>query len=653
MTLYRQSSCNFTIMRKLLVFIILFGFSSPSFASHIVGGDLTYICLPGNQYRFTLSIYRDCRPPNLGGGNPQALLSDNPAFISIFEGNNNFFSFDSVLATVANGTLVPLEFNNNCVKDVPPKCLNKIEFVFTRTLPPNSSGYDIVFQRCCRNEATLNIRNGGATGASIYCTVPPSTVNCNNSAVFKNAPPQIVCINNPFVFDNSATDIDGDSLSYEFCAAVRGANQNNPKPINTTSPPPYASVTYQSPYSPTNPIAANPTLSINPTTGVITGTPRLQGIFAITVCCKEWRNGVVINTIRRDFQIDVTNCSKAVIANIPVLSQEPNTYVINCKDSAVTFQNNSSGGFSYLWDFGVPGITTDVSTAQTPTYVYPDTGTYIVKLVVNPGTTCPDSIERIVKIYPRFNADYSFAGLFCPDLPINFTDLSSSTNYPVNYWQWNFDDGTNSSLQNVAHTFPNVGKGFNVQLVSGNAIGCRDTISKIINIPEVILDAGNDTTILKNEFIQYFATGAQTYNWSPPDFLDNPNIANPRGFYTNTGVYQYIITGTTFDGCPASDTLNVTVSDKPYIIVPNAFSPNGDGNNDLLRLLSSGFKRINFYRIYNRWGQKVFETNDYYIGWDGTLNGVAQPISTFFWVVSATDLNDNEQVFRGDVTLIR
>lgn len=653
MTFYRQSSRNFTFMRKLIVFVVLLLCTFQSNASHIVGGDLTYVCLGNNQYRFTLSIYRDCRPPNLGGGNPQALLSDNPAFVSIFLGDGTFFRFDSIPAIIPGGQIVPTRFNNNCVNNLPTKCLNRLQFQFTRPLPPSATGYNIVFQRCCRNEATLNIQNGGATGASIYCTIPPSNVTCNNSAVFKNAPPQIVCVNNPFKFDNSATDVDGDSLSYEFCAAVRGANQQNPKPINLNSSPPFSSVLYRLPYSPTNPIAANPALSIDPITGQITGTPSLQGIFAITVCCHEWRNGVLINTIRRDFQVDVTNCSKAVIADFPVLSQEPNTYIINCKDSTVFFENNSSGGFDYRWDFGVPGITTDVSTLRTPTYTYPDTGTFLVKLVVNPGSTCPDSITRIVKIYPEFNADFSFAGLNCPDIPINFTDLSNSTNYPPNFWSWDFDDGSTANTQNVAHSFPNVGQEFNIVLTSGNSIGCRDVASVKINIPKVKLDAGRDTIVLKNEPVRFNATGTQTYNWQPPDFLDNPFVSSPEAFYTDTGRHQYIITGITDEGCPAADTLNVFVAEAAYLIIPNAFSPNADGNNDFLSLLSTGFKRINHYRIFNRWGQMVFNTNNYYEGWDGTFKGVDQPISTYFWTVSVVDLNDQEQIFRGDVTLIR
>ncbi len=640
-------------MQKLIIFIIIIFGCFHAEASHIVGGEITYVCLGNNQYRFTINIYRDCRPTNQGGGNPQALTSDNPAYISIFNGNGSFFSFDSLFANSAGGSIVPLEFNNSCVNNVPTKCLNRMQFVLTKTLPPNATGYDVVLQRCCRNQATQNILNGGATGASFYCTVPPSNVNCNNSAVFKNSPPQIVCINNPFLFDNSATDIDGDSLSYEFCSAEIGADQNDPKPINTADPPPYAPVNYRSPYTPTMPIASNPIIAINPVTGIITGTPTLQGIFSITVCCKEWRNGVLINTIRRDFQVDITNCSKAVVADIPVRSQEPNTYIINCKNFSVNFENNSRGGFSYAWDFGVPGITTDVSTTQNPTYTYPDTGTYVVKLVVNPNSTCPDSIERLVKIYPLFTADFNFDGQLCPGTPISFSDNSNTTYFNVSYWLWNFDDGTTSSAQNPNHTFPNIGKDFRVMLESGNSAGCRDTASRTVPIGFVNLDAGNDTVVLKNELVQFNATGTETYNWSPNSFLNNSTISNPIALYPDTGRYTYIVTGATADGCPDIDTINVLVSDQAYLVLPNAFSPNGDGNNDIFRLLASGFKKINHFRIFNRWGQKVFEANDYYSGWDGKFKGIDQPMSTYFWTVSAIDLRDSDQIFRGDVILIR
>ncbi len=643
-------------MRKLVVFIILISLGTPSKASHVIGYEFDYVCLGNNNYQFKLSVYRDCRPESQGGGTPGALVDDSPAIIGVFRGSQRI----KVRSVVADSLyVVPTIVPSSCLVNPPIRCISKIVFQFNEILPSSPTGYTLVYQRCCRNASTVNLRNAGSTGNTFMTTIPPNDA-CNTSARFKNVPPQIICINNPFTFDCSANDIDGDSLSYGFCNGLAGGGSspqppngpNSPKPNPPVSPP-YPNIQYQQPYNAFAPMSSNPALTIDPITGIISGTPTLQGIYAISVCCTEWRNGNLINISRREFQVNVTNCSKAVVADIPVLSHEPNTYQINCKDFRVTFQNNSTGGFSYAWDFGVPGISSDVSNAENPTYIYPDTGTFIVKLVVNPGSPCPDSIERIVKIYPTFNGDFDFAGLLCPGVPISFTDQSTSTNFPINYWDWNFNDGNTSNLQNPTNSFPNQGKRFNVQLISGNTRGCRDTTRKILDIPLVKLDAGNDTVIVKNEFIQFNATGTQTYNWSPPDFLDNPTVSNPSGFYSNSGEYLYIVSGVTDEGCPASDSIKVTVSEEPYLIIPNAFSPNGDGNNDVLRLLSSGFKRFNYYRVYNRWGQQVFETTNVREGWDGKLKGTDQPISTYFWTVSAVDLDDNVKLFRGDVTLIR
>jgi gliding motility-associated-like protein len=652
MTSYSTSIRNFASMLKrviILCFIVASAFSSE--ASHIIGSDFTYQCLGNDTYRFTLSIYRDCRPANQGGGNPAAIVADNPAYITIFDGAGNRLDFDSIFSF--SSVVIPPEFSNECITNIPNKCLNRIRFTFNRVLPGNSTGYFLVYQRCCRNESTLNITNPGGTGASFICFVPPSSAAvCNSSPVFKNDPPQIICINNPLVYDNSATDADGDSLSYEFCSAIRGGDTQTPKPI-VNNPPPYAPVFYASPFSAILPMAGNPQININPVTGIITGTPNIQGIFVVTVCCNEWRNGNLINSTRRDFQVEVTNCSKAVVANIPVLSQEPNTHIIQCKGFDVNFINTSSGGFSYHWDFGVPGVNNDTSNLFQPSFTYPDTGTYTVKLVLNRGTTCPDSIERLVKIYPTFNGDYSFSGLLCPNQPIDFTDLSTSTQFPINYWDWNFDDGTKDVVQNPTHFFPNIGKNFQVTLISGNSAGCRDTTTKSLLIPKVGLFAGNDTTIIINRNVTFNATGTQTYAWNPPLFLDNPFINNPTGFYTDTGRIQYVVTGVSENGCPASDSIIVYISDKEYIIVPNAFSPNGDGNNDVIKIIGAGFKQLNYFKIYNRWGQKVFETNNFLEGWDGTLKGTPQPISTYFWIINAVDVDNQSKSFRGDLTLIR
>lgn len=264
--------------RIFLSWILIFLLSTAK-ASHVVGGDITYTCLGNNTYEFFVSLYRDCLPPSQGGGNPAALESDNPAFISIYNGNT-FFSFDSIYFYDREN--INPDFSNDCVNNPPATCINRIRFRFVKQLPASAQPYTLLMQRCCRNETINNILIPGTTGATYYCTIPPGI--CNNSADFNNLPPQIICINNPFIYDHSATDADGDSLSYEFCDAMKGGDPNDPKPVITTNQlPGLVPVNYRTPYSAGQPMAGNPVVKIDPVTGVITGTPNIQGRFVVNV----------------------------------------------------------------------------------------------------------------------------------------------------------------------------------------------------------------------------------------------------------------------------------------------------------------------------------------------------------------------------------
>lgn len=635
---------------KKFFFAVLFLFSFSTYASHIVGGELTYICLGNNTYEFTLSLYRDCLPPGQGGGNPSALLADDPAYISIFNGSS-FFTFDSIFSS--GSFTVPTNFSNDCITNPPATCLNRLQFKFIKVLPASNNPYTIVTQRCCRNQTINNILDPGTTGATYSCTVPPKNVVCNNSAVFTNYPPQIICVNNPFVYDHSAIDPDGDSLNYYFCNAYQGGDANDPKPKLFGILPFLSTVNYRTPYSPTNPMGGNPILKIDAKMGVITGTPNIQGRFVVNVCCDEYRNGVVINTSKREFQFVVTNCSKTVVANIPQYSEEFNTYIVNCKSYTVNFVNLSTGGFDFHWDFGVPGINDDTSNAFQPSYTYPDTGTYIIKLVVNRGSTCPDSISRIVKVYPTFKSDFEYTGLLCPNSPISFKDKSTSTFDIPNFWNWNFDDNNSSTDQNPSHSYANVGKEFNVTLISGNKYGCRDTSIQVLKIPRVDVFAGNDTVIIRNTPFQFNGTGAQNYAWSPSTFLDNPFINNPTAIFIDTGSYKYNLQGITSNNCYGYDDIIITVAWGPYLNMPNAFTPNGDGNNDYFNILSAGYKKLKSFKIFNRWGEQLFSTTDFRKGWDGTYNGKPCEIGTYFWLVTAVGIDDQEKLIKGDLSLIR
>lgn len=630
-----------------LLLYILMCLSPGAYASHIVGGEMTYTCLGNNIYQVRLDIYQDCL-----NGDPPAIAQDVPAIFSLFEGNGSLISVDNSIPYASAPIQVPANFSNSCIKNPPATCLRKATFIKNYSLPPNNSGYYIVYQRCCRNESVVNISSPGAVGATYFCRIPPSNAQCNNSAVFRNFPPQIICVDNPLVYDHAATDADGDSLTYEFCTAYDGGSNQNPKPVPSTIN--FSPVNYIGRFSAVNPISARPSLKIDPLSGLITGTPDQTGRYVVTVCCHEWREGVLINTVKREFQFVVTNCSKAVVADIPQYSDEFNTYIVNCKDRTVNFDNNSTGGFTYSWDFGVPGRNDDTSSQFLPTYTYPDTGTYVVKLVVNRGSTCPDSISRFVKIYPVFQTDFTISGLPCPNGKIFFTDQSEATYRPINRWQWSFGDGATATDQNPVHVY-DTGGSFTVILVSGSAKGCTDTARKVFEVERFRPFAGivSDTLIVKGESIRFRATGGAFYTWTPTTYLNSGTIPNPIGYYPDTTSIRYIVHIKSDVGCEGDDTVKITVVNNALLFVPTGFTPNGDGRNDVLRPIGIGFRKINYFRVYNRWGQQVFYTVNFGEGWDGKWNGKDADIGTYFWQLSSKDRFGNDQTLSGDAELIR
>ena len=642
------------MVNRLLKFIFCLGLftvlTGPmSFASHMIGGDITYKCLGNNRFQITITLFQDAL-----SGLPSVILMDNPADYAIYTQGPNpvLVTYGSVSASSTD--TIPPGFSNDCINNYPDTKLRRQIFIFDVTLNPSDVGYYIVYQRCCRNATISNIVTPGNVGVTYLAEIPPFTSGeCpNNSAVFKSLPPQIICVNTPFSYDFSASDMDSDSLSYEFCDAHPGGGPNNAKPSgNQIAPPPYTSIQYLPPYTSGQPVPGTPPFTIDPVTGVLSGTPTQTGRFIVTVCCHEWRNGTIVNTLSRDVQFVITDCSKNVVADIPVLTDLPNTYIVECEGYTVNFINTSSGGNTYHWDFGVPGAT---STQFEPSYTYPDTGTYKVKLVVNPGTTCTDSITRLVKVYPVFKAGFIYAGKMCAGEPIQFTDTSFATFPPVISWKWSFGDGQVSTEQNPAHTYAAPGGAKTVTLTAQTAIGCRDTAS--VELPLGYLDvfAGNDTIIVKGYPFSLNGTGAQYYDWSPPTYLSSASIADPATNFPDTGKYVYVLTGSTEQGCVASDSITIWVVSGGIVFVPTGFTPNGDGRNDYIKPIIVGYTKIDNFRIFNRYGQTVYMSSvDNAPSWDGTMNGQPCDMGTYFWVMTVTNVTGQKETQKGDITLIR
>ena len=195
----------------------------------------------------------------------------------------------------------------------------------------------------------------------------------------------------------------------------------------------------------------------------------------------------------------------------------------------------------------------------------------------------------------------------------------------------------------------------NVTGVNGCTSVEEATVDVVVTPPAVVF-AGDDTAILIGQTLQLDAidvnnSGFTSYVWSPVLGLDNPSIQDPVA--TITGDITYTVTATTPDGCTGTDSIFIKAVSMSDIVVPNAFTPNGDGHNDVLRVHAIGIKDFKSFMVFNRWGQRVFYTTQEGAGWDGFTGGQAQPMGTYVWVAVGEDFAGRTVERRGTVILVR
>jgi gliding motility-associated-like protein len=569
----------FYTMRKFVLSLFLILNMLAGHATHIVGGFISYRYLSGTTYRVTLTIYRDCNSATPFDGSPG---STTDAIVGLFA-NGSSFPDDVLSLTNPQITQILAPTNNPCLQTNSNVCVEQGVYTTTVTLPSANTGYTLIHERCCRNGSVNNIFNPGDQGAVYSAYIPPTNPFQNSSPTFNNLPPLFVCVNAPLVFDYSASDVDNDVLRYSLCTPSNGGTPTAPAP-NPPAGPPYQDIPWESGYSQNNMLGGSQPLVIDSITGVLTGTPPSQGQFVVGVCVSEYRNGVLISTYLRDYQLNVTQCN-IPIGNIPSTNIDPvtgiGTYVIACNNTTVTFQNNTynppptSTPLDFEWDFGDPTTTSDISTQQFPTYTYPDTGTYLVTLRVNKGsgsTGCGDTTFAFVKIYSSGNSNFS-NGNTCPGAPMTFIDQSTTPYGTVTEWLWLFGDSLNSTStqQNPANTYLSPGI-FNVTLISTNSFGCKDTLVKSV----VVFEAGVSNFSYTPPCIFQPVTFTSTqpakvaaYSWTFSDGT-NSTSSNPTFTYTNPGIYPVKLVAQSQDGCIDSTTKLIEVQTAVTAVVDSA-----------------------------------------------------------------------------------
>ena len=416
-------------------------------AAHLAGGEMTYTCLGGNQYEIKLIVYRDCTDPFSTGLDPA-----NYTDIIIYNNQNNIITSvpipDPIITFINNETV-----GNDCLELPTDLCVEQGIYIFNLDLPPIEGGYQIAYQRCCRNPSIINIENPADWGSTYSVHIPGSDeVNeCNSSPEFISSPPLALCIGDQLNLNQSALDPDGDSLVYSLTTPFHGAGNGDPgNPAPTeTSPPPFSLIPWEIGYSENYPMDSNPAIEINSLSGIITGSPSQEGMYVIGIKVSEYRNGLLINEIIRDFRFLVVDCN-VITASFPLSSWY-------CNSLTVEFSNNSDNADSYLWDFGENGNT---STLEEPIYTYADTGMYTVTLIAMPNTVCADTNTVTFPLFTELMPYFDDPEPQC--LENNSFDLIGEGIAPQGTsFNWNFGPNASPSNANTPNptniTFDEVG----------------------------------------------------------------------------------------------------------------------------------------------------------------------------------------------------
>jgi len=329
---------------------------------------------------------------------------------------------------------------------------------------------------------------------------------------------------------------------------------------------------------------------------------------------------------------------------VPIIDAGPDRFICNWDTAQlkINVDPNWYTNYAYSWspfiDLNDGSIVNPVFTGHTSSNL---------EIIVTTPIGCSDTDNIFITVYPtEFATITPETKTICPNDSVQYSSIGG-----VNY-VWTPNIYLNSA------TIPNpISKPdfpIDYTIYSTSAFGCQDTDVVRINVVSgAVLNAGEDITLYPGESIELNPTGnCSFYSWFPNYHLTNDKIKNPIADPPVTT--QYFVKGVTEYGCEIEDSITIRISPETLLDLPNAFSPGaGTSINDELRIIKRGIATLKFFRIYNRWGQLVFETTDIYKGWNGRLNGAIQPLGVYVYVIDAITSTGKRFTKQGNVTLIR
>lgn len=326
-----------------------------------------------------------------------------------------------------------------------------------------------------------------------------------------------------------------------------------------------------------------------------------------------------------------------------------------CNGNATNFVDQSASVepiISWEWDFNNGE---NSSTQQNPSYAFNNPGINPTTLIVTSANDCTDTLTKDIQVHFLPVAGFEVPAP-CLEGGTQYYDTSYVDSAEIVTWEWNFGDNQSSTEMDPLHQYDAAGS-YAVDLLVISEFGCRDSISVPVEIypgPNAAFGVDPSSVYLNDDvnFTDQTDTDFPIVDWFW-DFGDSQgtdNVQNPTYSYDDKGEYNPILIVTDENGCVDTAENIVYVFLPPQI--PNAFSPNGDGANDVLSVLGGPYTQLNFV-IYNNWGEIIFQSDAQSYGWDGKFKGKDQPIGVYAYTVEAVTIDGEVYTLSGDVTLLR
>ncbi|MCY7351204.1 MAG: gliding motility-associated C-terminal domain-containing protein [Cytophagaceae bacterium] len=574
-----KNSMNRT--RLLFLWLLVGLWPGWALASHIVGGNLEMKAQGTQAGRFTLILSLFFDEIN---GSPNAETATITA--TVFRKSDNRLM---TTVTLTRQERISVKYTNEACATARSLRTTDIRYVSDLILNPamydDPAGYYIVWERCCRNSSADNITRPGQAGMAFYLEFPALRANgqdvLNSSPTFGTPNGEYICKGEPFKLNFDATDADGDQLKYNLVTPYSGyatSGQPQPTPRGSSS---YPTVQWQDGYSAQSQIQGSPPLSINPTTGVLSVTASTLGLHVFCVEVEEFRNGVRIGSVRRDFQLLVIDCAKTspppppiYTASTPPDQRKNGIRTVDfCENGLVELQTDNNSDYNYQWQRdgdNLPSATTNKLVVDQP-------GIY--KVIVSLRSGCAKSgfseeTNVIKQPGPKTVITPDGPTNACTDRPLTLATRDGNFTYT-----WLRDGDT---LKNEK-TFSLVAQagGLYKVIVKSKSTDCYyiPTLQvSINNLPKAELTKPGRNTICATDSLTLTATNGAGYQFEwRRDGTVLPGVSGPKLSARQTGVYTVRVT----DGnkCTAlSDGFKLTVNPIPVIVFDSIPTRCGNGS---------------------------------------------------------------------------